>query len=223
MSNQLTRIWNKMNTSRHRTAAAVGAASLMMSFGPVTDSEAQTKQNHEAATAAAAQNVEERTLSFYNLHTEERATVTYWRDGYYNQAGLEQAGAILRDHRRNEVHQISTDLLDYLYTIQEQLRPQYPNSPMVFEVISGYRARETTDALRRGGAAVASDTSQHQMGTAMDFRIEGIPLRDLRDTAWCLQRGGVGYYPESHNNFIHVDVARVRFWPASRQPWACMS
>lgn len=220
MSSSLSRLWQKVNTTGHRAAAVVGASALAMSFAPAASVSASQALPQAAAAQPAAPS---RSLSFYNLHTEERVTVTYWAGGYYNHAALEQIGRVLRDHRRDEVQTISTDLIEYLYTIQEELRPQYPNNPMVFEVISGYRARETTDNLRRGGAAVASDTSQHQLGTAMDFRIDGIPLRTLRDTAWCLQRGGVGYYPESHNNFIHVDVGRVRFWPASRQAWACMS
>jgi uncharacterized protein YcbK (DUF882 family) len=176
-----------------------------------------------AAPAIAAAAAPPRTLRFHNLHTEEQLTVTYWRDGQYDVAALAQIGHLLRDHRRDEDAVINPELLDYLHEIQSHLRADYPRNPMVFQVVSGYRARETTDALRQEGAAVARDTSQHQLGQAMDFRIEGIPLRTLRDVAWCLQRGGVGYYPERDNNFIHVDVGRVRFWPASRRAWACMS
>ena len=43
---------------------------------------------------------------------------------------------------------------------------------------------------------------------------EGLPSRlvtsRLRDAAWSLQGGGVGFYPQSQ--FVHVDVGRVRRW-----------
>ena len=36
------------------------------------------------------------------------------------------------------------------------------------------------------------------------------PLADLRDAAWSLQAGGVGYYPREQ--FVHIDTGRVRHW-----------
>lgn len=207
---------NRMKKTLTRSWVAVaGAVSLGMAPAPAAPAPAPAQ-----TTATPA--VPTRSLTLYNLHTEERATVTYWRDGEYDEAGLAQISQLLRDHRRDEVYGISPRTLDILYSIREELAPRHPNNPMVFEIISGYRAGETTDALREEGAAVARGTSQHQLGTAIDFRIEGVPLSELRDTAWCLQRGGVGYYPETHNRFIHVDSARVRFWPAGPRPWRCM-
>lgn len=174
------------------------------------------------AAAAIAAPEQTRSLSFYNLHTEEHMTVTYWRNGRYDADGLKQAAYMLRDHHRNEEATMNPQLLDMLHDIRARLAKKYPGNALEFQVISGYRAAETTDALRAEGAKVAGGTSQHQLGNAMDFRIEGVPLQVLRDTAWCMQRGGVGYYAETHNNFVHVDTGRVRFWPASKQAWACM-
>ncbi|MDZ4319271.1 MAG: DUF882 domain-containing protein [Phenylobacterium sp.] len=50
----------------------------------------------------------------------------------------------------------------------------------------------------------------HMDGLAMDIRMPGVDLARLRDAAWRLQAGGVGYYPGS--DFVHVDVGRVRRW-----------
>lgn len=204
--------------------ASLGAAGLLtLAFGGAAAPQAPAVPAAVSAPATpSAMLTAPRTLSFYNLHTEERLTVTYWRDGSYDQAALDQINHFMRDYRRDEQQSINTRLLDTLYTIRGNLSARYPGADMTFEVISGYRARETTDALRADGQAVARDTSQHQLGNAMDVRIDGVPLTALRDTAWCLQQGGVGYYPETHNNFVHVDVGRVRFWPAQRTRWACM-
>jgi uncharacterized protein YcbK (DUF882 family) len=47
-------------------------------------------------------------------------------------------------------------------------------------------------------------------GQAIDIRLPGVPLADLRDAAVELKAGGVGYYPGSR--FVHLDTGRVRRW-----------
>jgi hypothetical protein len=64
-------------------------------------------------------------------------------------------------------------------------------------VISGYR--------KPGG--YTKDTSRHVAGQAIDFRIPGVPLTDLRDYCDKIDHVGVGYYPRSQ--FVHLDVRRT--------------
>jgi uncharacterized protein YcbK (DUF882 family) len=47
-------------------------------------------------------------------------------------------------------------------------------------------------------------------GRAIDVRLPGVPLADLRDAALSLKAGGVGYYPR--DQFVHLDTGRVRRW-----------
>lgn len=47
-------------------------------------------------------------------------------------------------------------------------------------------------------------------GKAIDVRIPGVALADLRQVGLDLEAGGVGYYPGS--NFVHLDIGRPRFW-----------
>jgi uncharacterized protein YcbK (DUF882 family) len=47
-------------------------------------------------------------------------------------------------------------------------------------------------------------------GMAIDIALPGRDLVALRDTAWAMQQGGVGYYGSS--GFIHVDTGPVRRW-----------
>jgi uncharacterized protein YcbK (DUF882 family) len=63
--------------------------------------------------------------------------------------------------------------------------------------------------LHTRSSGVASK-SQHMVGKAIDVRMEGVSLSNLRKAALDVSAGGVGYYPVS--NFVHVDVARVRQW-----------
>ncbi len=47
-------------------------------------------------------------------------------------------------------------------------------------------------------------------GRAIDVRLSGVPLDELRDAALSLRAGGVGYYASSR--FVHLDNGRVRNW-----------
>jgi uncharacterized protein YcbK (DUF882 family) len=66
----------------------------------------------------------------------------------------------------------------------------------VIHVVSGYRLP--------GG--YTRDTSRHVAGEAIDFRIPGVPLTELRDYCSHFPNVGVGYYPRTQ--FIHLDVRR---------------
>ena len=63
--------------------------------------------------------------------------------------------------------------------------------------------------MRSNSGGVARNC-QHLLGNAIDVRLRGAPIEDLRDTALELQRGGVGFYQQS--DFVHMDTGRVRRW-----------
>ena len=212
----------KSPSVRRRIGMLVGAGALVTAFSSAANPVAPAALQHttiaqDAVTPPMAE-IPSRTLSFYNLHTEERLTVTYWRNDEYNYAALQQISQLLRDRRNGQTHSVNPQTLDYVHAITQDLRrrfPAYRSNPMVIEVISGYRSTETLVQQRREGRNVAQDTSQHELGNAIDFRISGIPLTRLRDTAWCLERGGVGTY--RGDGFVHVDTGRQRFWPAGER------
>ena len=66
-------------------------------------------------------------------------------------------------------------------------------------------------SLRNAGGTQA-EHSQHMLGKAMDIKVPGLSTVELRNIATCLKGGGVGYYAE--DEFVHVDIARVRYWPS---------
>jgi uncharacterized protein YcbK (DUF882 family) len=63
------------------------------------------------------------------------------------------------------------------------------------EYISGFRPYTPTQYTPH---------SNHNLGRAMDFRVEGVPNEVLRDYCRTLKNVGVGYYPNS--TFVHLDV-----------------
>lgn len=146
----------------------------------------------------------ERRLGFYNLHTGESLTTTYWADGRYVASASSEVDFILRDFRTGDVAPIDIRLLDLLHDLRQQMQ-----SDQAFHVISGFRSPATNQKLSHRSKAVAKK-SLHMRGMAIDVRLPGRQLDALRRMARSLKAGGVGYYPKS--NFIHVDVGRVRFW-----------
>ena len=77
------------------------------------------------------------------------------------------------------------------------------------EVLSAYRSPATNAWLASVIRGVADD-SQHMNGNAMDIRIPGVPVFQLRQVAGSLGMGGVGFYPRS--GFVHIDTGPVRYW-----------
>ncbi len=155
-------------------------------------------------THAYSSNMNERKLAFLNLHTGERTNTTYWAEGAYLEEGLLSIETILRDHRTGETYKIDHDLLDILHLLNYKTATQNE-----FHVISGYRSPKTNAQLSARSDGVAK-RSLHMSGQAIDLRLPGYALADLRNAALSLQSGGVGYYPRS--DFIHIDTGRIRQW-----------
>jgi uncharacterized protein YcbK (DUF882 family)/DNA-binding NarL/FixJ family response regulator len=150
---------------------------------------------------------ETRTISLHHIHTNEDITITYKRDGRYDEAALDKLNWLLRDWRRNKVIRMDPQLIDLVWEVQRETGPNHP-----IWVVCGYRSPETNAMLRRRSSGVAR-FSQHMLGHAMDFYIPGVPLEDLRVIGLRLQRGGVGFYPSSGSPFVHMDTGGVRMWP----------
>lgn len=146
---------------------------------------------------------DDRQLSLYNLHTNERLSVSYCRNGVYDIQALESINYILRDHRNNQIHPIDQRLLDLLHAVSIETGSDR------FHVISGYRSPATNAMLRKDGRKVAS-RSLHTRGLAVDIRMPETRTKTLYQVAIGLKGGGAGYYPG--RNFVHVDVGRVRHW-----------
>jgi uncharacterized protein YcbK (DUF882 family) len=149
-----------------------------------------------------------RSISMHHLHTGEDITITYKRDGRYDDAALEKLNWFLRDWRRSEQTKMDPHLIDLVWEVQREASTQEP-----IQVVCGYRSPQTNAMLRRSSHGVAR-FSQHMLGHAMDFYIPGIPLEHLREIGLRLQRGGVGFYPESGSPFVHMDTGDVRMWPS---------
>ncbi len=148
-----------------------------------------------------------RTISLHHIHTDEDITITFKRDGRYDDAALEKLNWFLRDWRKGEATKMDPHLIDLVWEVQREAGNKAP-----IWVVCGYRSPQTNAMLRHRSAGVAR-FSQHMLGRAMDFYIPGVPLDDVRAMGLRLARGGVGFYPTSGSPFVHMDTGSVRMWP----------
>ena len=158
-------------------------------------------------TQNAIANGDTRTITIRHMHTKEETTVTFKRDGRYDSAALEKLNWALRDWRNDDPIRMDPRLFDVVWEVQRQLGSDQP-----FHVVSAYRSPGTNAMLRRRSRAVAKH-SQHMLGKAMDFYLPDVPTARIREIGMRLQRGGVGFYPNAHTPFVHLDVGSVRSWP----------
>ena len=151
--------------------------------------------------------VEERALTLYNIHNEERLEIIYKRDGQYIPHAMTMINHFMRDWRRNEPTKMDPALIDLMWELHTELGSREP-----IHLISGYRSKKTNNMLRRtrGGQG---RKSQHLLGKAADLHFPDVSVKQLRNSALVREIGGVGYYPTSAIQFVHVDTGRVRHWP----------
>jgi uncharacterized protein YcbK (DUF882 family) len=150
---------------------------------------------------------ETRTLSFHHTHSNEDLTVTFKRDGRYDEAALKELNHYLRDWRSQDQTVMDPHLFDIIWEVYRDVDGQKP-----IQIISAYRAPATNAMLHRRSSGVAR-FSQHMLGHAMDLFIPGVPLEQIRFAGLRLQRGGVGFYPTSGSPFVHLDTGSIRHWP----------
>ncbi len=155
----------------------------------------------------ATANSETRTLSFYHTHSRESVTVTFKRNGRYDEDGLKKLNHFLRDWRNQDSTTMDRRLFDIVWEVYRDVDATQP-----IQIISAYRSPATNAMLRRRSSGVARH-SQHMLGHAMDFFIPGVQLEKIRIAGLRLQRGGVGFYPTSGSPFVHLDTGSVRHWP----------
>jgi uncharacterized protein YcbK (DUF882 family) len=186
----------KGNTLGRRAFITFSAAgALALSSTPLMAAPAITGK----ATAAST-----RTLALVNLNTGDSGKFLYWENGQYIPEALRDISMALRDARNGEVHDISPELIDLVVRLQQKLNTGNP-----MHVVSAFRSQETNDQMAARSRGVAK-RSYHLDGMALDLRVPGRGLNQVRGAALQLAGGGVGYYPRG--NFVHVDVGPVRRW-----------
>src|ERR1700742_4692417 len=174
------------------TCIGVTMLALMIGAGSVHDATAQNQT---------------RTLSFHHTHSNEDLTITFKRNGRYDDAALKQLNHYLRDWRSQDQTVMDPHLFDILWEVYRDVDGRKP-----IQIVSAYRSPGTNAMLRSRRSSGVARYSQHMLGHAMDFFIPDVPLEQIRYAGLRLQRGGVGFYPTSGSPFVHLDTGSVRHW-----------
>jgi uncharacterized protein YcbK (DUF882 family) len=156
----------------------------------------------ELVCAETTPQSEPRRLKLVNAHTGETFDGSYRDATGPIPAAMEDLSSFLRDFHSGETIQYDVAVLDFLADVMAAVGAAKAT------VLSAYRTRETNEMLARTTFGVA-DNSQHIYGKAIDIYLP-VRLDVAMETARAMQRGGVGWYPDSH--FIHLDSGPLRNW-----------
>ncbi|MCB9708741.1 MAG: LysM peptidoglycan-binding domain-containing protein [Myxococcales bacterium] len=135
-------------------------------------------------------------VRLYRVCTQQRLKLSVVdHRGRPRQAARRQLARLLRPRGSSRTRLPHPRLLELLGRVSNH----FDGRTLV--VISGYRLP--------GGRT--SRTSRHTQGRAIDFKVDGISNRVLRNYLRTLPNVGVGYYPRS--SFVHLDVRQTpAYW-----------
>lgn len=127
-------------------------------------------------------------IVFLRVRTGEREKLRlYSSKGKLNKHSVMRLSYLARDKIDGKVKRLNFRLVEMIQAVAEE----FPDKPI--EIISGYRAQE-----------VGGNESQHAFGRALDFRIPGVPARQIFRFCKTLPRAGCGHYPK--DGFVHMDA-----------------
>lgn len=150
-----------------------------------------------------------RSVFIAHAHSNEHFDGVFWQDGRYIDSALAQLNFLFRDRTGGgAMAPIAPGLIDLLCDLGRELKTADP-----FLLVSGYRKVRPVTVKGRGGKLVKVDSSHslHPDGKAIDIRMPGRNLNQVRKVAVAMKRGGVGFYGGG-NGHLHLDVGPVRSW-----------
>jgi uncharacterized protein YcbK (DUF882 family) len=115
------------------------------------------------------------------------------RRGKLVPATLPGLGRVLRYYPTNEKIAIDPRLATLIGLVSDHFGGR------TIHIVSGFRPYSPVQYAPR---------SNHNLGRAMDFSIEGVPNTVLRDFCRTFRNAGVGYYP--NGTFVHLDVRTTK-------------
>ena len=121
-----------------RAASCVGLAT----FGLIASS-------NSLQTVVA--NGDTRAIYLKHTHRDDEITVTFKRNGRYDEDGLKKLNYFLRDWRNDEQTRMDPQLFDILWEVSRDVNTKEP-----IRIVSSYRSPQTNAMLRRRSRAAAA-------------------------------------------------------------------
>lgn len=124
-------------------------------------------------------------VTVYDVNHRVTKVFHIGRDGTVDDTTRKDIEEMFRCKRTEDQHTIDRGSLAMFADVASR----YPGH--TFELVSAYRRTD-----RR--------TSRHRQARAIDFRIQGVKMTEVRDYIWATHTElGLGWYPQQ--NFIHMD------------------
>lgn len=129
-------------------------------------------------------------------------------------ATSEEANVRVVDHHGKASPAAMKQMEKLLRSAGGQSKPINPRLLALVTIVSdhfGGRKIEVISGFRPYSPSQHTAHSNHNIGSAMDFRVVGVPNEVVRDYCKTLHNVGVGYYPNS--TFVHLDTrASSAYW-----------
>src|SRR5262245_1862144 len=140
------------------------------------------------ATLLATQTSAPIEVDLYDEHDHQKGHIAISTDGSVDDETRHLVKLLFRCRKTHREAMIHHRTLGMLADVAERYEGK------TIEYVSGYRAHRAE-----------SKTSPHRDARAIDFRIRGVQLREIRDYLWrTYTEVGVGWYPEGQ--YIHIDA-----------------
>jgi len=128
-------------------------------------------------------------VTFYNVNTRETESFFFRFDGVISKQDETRLKHLFRCKRSGREKKPDRGLLQILARLGER----YPGR--TFELVSAHRAT--------GSPSIK--TSKHYSGHAVDFRIRGVDITEVRTFLWQSLRMPIGLGHYRRDGFLHVD------------------
>jgi uncharacterized protein YcbK (DUF882 family) len=124
-------------------------------------------------------------VTVYDVNHNDTKVFHIGRDGTVDDTTRQDIEKMFRCKRTEHRHTIDAGSL----AMFADVAARYPGK--TFELVSAYRRTDER-------------SSRHRQARAIDFRIQGVKMTEVRDYIWATNTQlGLGWYPEQ--NFIHMD------------------
>jgi uncharacterized protein YcbK (DUF882 family) len=123
-------------------------------------------------------------------------------------------GEKIRIRVRDAHGHIADSALKAFQNLMRQGAASFPVDPRLLALVGivsdhfGGRTLEVVSGYRSYTAAQFTPHSNHNLGKALDFKIEGIKNEDIWAFCRTFRNAGCGYYPNS--GFVHLDVREAK-------------
>ena len=126
----------------------------------------------------------------------------------------ERYGELVRIRVRDAHGHIADSALKAFQNLMRQGAASFPVDPRLLALVSivsdhfGGKTLEVVSGYRTYTPAQYTPHSNHNLGRALDFKIEGVRNEDIWAFCRTFRNTGCGYYPNS--GFVHLDVREAK-------------